>query len=98
MVAFLKRVFGAVGKIHDSAPSEIRIGDSRILVSSTDFRKSMPACFYVYVADADAVYARALAAGARSLEEPQEMPYGDRRCMVRDPWRKFCILEYLNGF
>lgn len=28
----------------------------------------------------------ALNAGARSLEEPSDMPYGDRRCMVEDKW------------
>jgi uncharacterized glyoxalase superfamily protein PhnB len=26
-----------------------------------------------------------LKAGAESLEEPQDMPYGDRRGMVKDP-------------
>ena len=36
--------------------------------------------------DADATYARALAAGARSLEPPTDMPYGDRRAMVEDAW------------
>jgi uncharacterized glyoxalase superfamily protein PhnB len=40
----------------------------------------------VYVGDADAVYRRALAAGATSLEEPLDTPYGDRRAMVRDPF------------
>lgn len=46
----------------------------------------MTAFLYVYVADADAVYRRALDAGARCLEQPSEMPYGDRRCMVEDQW------------
>ena len=41
-----------------------------------------PAFLYVYVDDADAVYTRALAAGAVSLEPPA----GDRRAMVRDEW------------
>jgi uncharacterized glyoxalase superfamily protein PhnB len=39
-----------------------------------------------YVADTDATYQRALNAGARSLEEPFDTPYGDRRCMVEDKW------------
>jgi PhnB protein len=39
-----------------------------------------------YVNDADATYQRALNAGARSLEEPFDTPYGDRRCMVEDKW------------
>jgi PhnB protein len=38
----------------------------------------------VYVDDADTTYQRALAAGAVSVEKPWDMPYGDRRAMVRD--------------
>ncbi|HMD28278.1 MAG TPA: VOC family protein [Steroidobacteraceae bacterium] len=34
---------------------------------------------YVYVDDVDATYLRALQAGAASIEEPQDVPYGDRR-------------------
>lgn len=41
---------------------------------------------YVYVADADESYRRAVAAGAETLEAPLETPYGDRRAMVRDPY------------
>jgi uncharacterized glyoxalase superfamily protein PhnB len=33
----------------------------------------------------DATYNRALNAGALSLEEPRDVPYGDRRAMVEDP-------------
>lgn len=45
----------------------------------------MPAFLYLYVDDIDTTYQRALAAGAVSLEEPTETPYGDRRGMVEDP-------------
>jgi len=45
----------------------------------------MPAFLYLYVDDADASYRHALAAGAVSIEEPGDMPYGDRRGMVEDP-------------
>ena len=37
-----------------------------------------PQSFYLYVDDVDAVYARALAAGAKSLSEPQDQFWGDR--------------------
>ena len=40
---------------------------------------------YLYVEDADATYHRAMAAGATSLEAPNDTPYGDRRAMIRDP-------------
>ena len=49
-------------------------------------RDVMPAFLYVYVENADLTYQRALAAGAQSLEEPRDLPYGDRRGMVKDRW------------
>jgi PhnB protein len=86
LVAFIQQVFGAVGRFHPERPSELRIGDSVLMVGSTVARKAMPAFLYVYVEDTDAVFQRALDRGAQSLEEPQDVPYGDRRAMVRDPW------------
>jgi uncharacterized glyoxalase superfamily protein PhnB len=67
-------------------PSEMKIGDSTIMVSGAGVRDTVTAFLYVYVDDADATYQRALEAGAQSLEEPMDLPYGDRRGMVRDPW------------
>ena len=55
------------------------------MVSAVGPRAAMPAFLYLYVDDADATYQRALKAGAVSLEEPTDMPYGDRRGMVQDP-------------
>jgi len=85
-IAFLRAVFDATGDAHVGGPAEIRIGDSVVLVTAAGDREVFPAFLYVYVGDADAVYARALAAGATSLEEPFDTPYGDRRAMVRDPF------------
>jgi len=56
------------------------------MISDAGIRSPMTAFLYVYVNDTDATYQRALDAGARSLEEPSDMPYGDRRCMVEDKW------------
>jgi uncharacterized glyoxalase superfamily protein PhnB len=86
MVEFLKRTFGATGDCHEDRPSIIRIGDSLVMVSSAEVRGAVPAFLYVYVEDADATYRRAITAGAKSLEKPSPMPYGDRRAMVQDPW------------
>jgi PhnB protein len=85
LVEFLKRAFGATGDFRTGVPSVIRIGDSLVMVSGVGPRDPMPAFLYLYVDDIDATYRRALDAGAVSLEEPQDMPYGDRRGMVRDP-------------
>jgi len=82
-VAFLRAVFDATGDVHADRPAEIRIGDSLVMLSTAGERELFPAFLYVYVDDADSAYRRALAAGATSLEEPRDTPYGDRRAMVR---------------
>jgi predicted enzyme related to lactoylglutathione lyase len=86
LVEFMRRGLGATGEVHPERPAVLRIGDSVVMISAAGPRKAMPAFLYVYVDDADAVYRRALDAGARSLEAPAEMPYGDRRAMVEDAW------------
>lgn len=86
LVEFIRDVFGAHGEYLATRPSELRIDDSLIMVSGTLEREATPAFLYVYVEDADAAYRRAVELGAASLEEPQDMPYGDRRAMIRDPW------------
>lgn len=85
LVKFLRHAFGAIGDLRTDMPSVMRIGDSLVMVSSVGPRNAMPAFLYLYVDDADATYRRALEAGAVSLEEPGDMPYGDRRGMVEDP-------------
>jgi PhnB protein len=86
LVEFLRQVFGATGDYRPDLPSVITIGDSVVMISDTRIRRPMPAFLYVYVNDTDTTYRRALDAGARSLEEPSDVPYGDRRCMVEDKW------------
>ena len=86
LVEFVKEVFGATGDYRDARPSELRIGDSIVMIADAAARRPTPAFLYVYVADADATYQRALDAGATSIEPPSDMPYGDRRAMVEDQW------------
>jgi len=85
-VDFLRAVFRATATTEPGRPAEVCIGDSLILVSSATERDVFPAFLYVYVADADDAYQRAVAAGATTLEAPFDTPYGDRRAMVRDPF------------
>jgi uncharacterized glyoxalase superfamily protein PhnB len=56
------------------------------MVSGVGPREPMPSFLYLYVADTDATYKRALKAGAVSLEKPTDVPYGDRRAMIKDPF------------
>jgi len=86
LFAFIKRVFRATGTYRHDRPSELRIGDSIIMVNDDSARGVVTAFLYVYIDDTDAAYRRAIAAGARSIETPTDQPYGDRRAMVEDPW------------
>ena len=85
LVLFLKDAFGATGEFRSEAPAQMHIGDSIVMVSGAQAREPAAAFLHLYVDDADAVYRQALAAGAVSLEEPSDVPYGDRRAMVKDP-------------
>lgn len=85
LVDFLKQAFGATGDFRTAIPSVTKIGDSLVMVSSVGIRDAMPAFLYLYLDDIDTTYQSALEAGAISLEEPKDVPYGDRRAMVEDP-------------
>jgi len=86
LVAFLTQVFNATGEYQTDRPSIVTIGDSMIMISDDGVRDPVGAFLYVYVANADETYQRAIAAGARSLEEPFDTPYGDRRAIAEDKW------------
>jgi PhnB protein len=84
---FLARAFGAIEEErHEQAPglipyARVRIGDAPIEFGTTD---PMPGAYFMYVADPDAVYEQALAAGATSLSAPADRPTG-RIAFVEDP-------------
>jgi uncharacterized glyoxalase superfamily protein PhnB len=44
-----------------------------------------PITLYVYCDDVDALFTRAVAAGAKAIKPPQDMWYGDRVCQLEDP-------------
>lgn len=93
LIDFLKQAFGAeeVAR-HDSAAgvvahAKLRIGDSIIEMGEAHGPwQPMPTAIYMFVPDADAVYRRAVEAGATSLWEPTDQPYGDRNAGVQDPF------------
>jgi uncharacterized glyoxalase superfamily protein PhnB len=87
LVEFLKAAFGAVERprVGKGSPAEMAIGDSMVIVSNAGPRPAFPAFLYLYVPDTDAAYRDALKAGAKSLEAPANMHYGDRRAMIEDP-------------
>lgn len=96
-VDFMRATFGAVGEVNGDRPAEVRIGDSLVMVSAAGERDLFPAFLYVYVDDADLVYRRAADAGATTIEEPLDTPYGDRRAMVRDPFGNIYQIASRHG-
>lgn len=85
-VRFLQSVFDAQGRYNQDRPSEMRVGDSLIMVGGLVDRNATNTFLYVYVPATDSVFQKALEGGATCIEAPAEMPYGDRRAMIADPW------------
>jgi PhnB protein len=90
-IAFLVRVFGAteLRKFPDDAGklmhAEVRIDDTVVMIA--DATPQWPATnsnVHIYVADVDAVYQRALAAGADSIQAPVKKEDEDKRGGVKD--------------
>jgi PhnB protein len=65
---------------------EVRIGDSIVELAEvpTDFSGPRGTALHLYVEDVDAVYQRAIEAGAVSLYEPVTQGYGDREAGITD--------------
>jgi len=92
LIDFVKTAFGAT-ELHRMAQpdgtvrhAEVRIGDSVIMMGEASGQfKAMPASIHLYVPDSDAVYKRALEAGATSVMEVADQFYGDRSGGVKDP-------------
>ena len=91
VLAFMTRAFGATGVEKYASPDGViyhahaKIGDSVIEMGEAHgIYQPMQSMFYVYVPECDAVYKRALAAGAKSIQEPAEQTYGDRSAGVTD--------------
>jgi PhnB protein len=91
VIDFLTSAFGAAELGRASSPdgvmlhTTLKIGNSSLeLADACGIYQPMPGMFYLYVANLDAVYSRALESGAESLSAPADQPYGDRTSSVRD--------------
>ena len=86
LIDFLRDVFGGVerGEREISADgtighAEVQIGDSVVMLSeATPAYPSRPSVYFAYVPDVDSVFRNAVAAGAVSILDPMEQPWGDR--------------------
>jgi uncharacterized glyoxalase superfamily protein PhnB len=91
VIAFLTAAFGAVESGRAATPdgvilhTTLKIGNSPMeLCDAQGIYQPMPGMFYLYVADCDAVYGRAVESGAESMSQPADQPYGDRTASVKD--------------
>ncbi len=102
LVDFLTAAFGAEEKERvpnqdgKTRHAEVLIGDSYVMMGrAQDEFPPLPCMLYIYVPDTDATYAQALTAGAKSMQEPQDMFYGDRNAIVADPTgNTWCIATH----
>jgi PhnB protein len=91
---FLKKAFGAEETVRMPGPggrighAEVRIGTSMLMLADASLPEHPVRQFngMLYVNDADAVFKTAVAAGARSERQPENMFYGDRMGGVVDRW------------
>jgi PhnB protein len=91
VIDFMKRAFGAQLLFQMANPdgsighSELRVGDSMIMLSSgREQWKPMPTMVHLYVEDCDAVFAKAVEAGAEVVMPLADQFYGDRSGGVKD--------------
>jgi PhnB protein len=93
LIEFLTTAFGAVERLRLPRPdgsvmhAEVSIGDSVVMMGEPmPGMEPMPGAIFLRVADADAAYRAALAAGATSVSEPKDQPHaGERYGGVKDP-------------
>jgi len=107
LIEFAKQAFGAeemfravgsAGGLH----GEVRIGDSMLMmgggIPGREFRATPNThALHIYVEDADAVYKKALAAGATLIDEPRDQEYGERSASVKDPAGNYWYIATHKG-
>lgn len=79
--------------------AEITVGRSVIMVGDVEdpFHAPLPSGgttvgLHVYVDDVNACFAQAVDAGAKVIQAVQDMFYGDRVCMLEDPYGHIWVL------
>lgn len=73
---------------HGGVNVEMQVEDAVLVLEAAALGQDHPGkprcAIYVYVADTDQVFARALRRGASALMEPQDRPWGERVAGVQD--------------
>ena len=91
LIAFLQQTFDAQVAMRVPTPedkvmhAEVHVGDSMLEMGDAGEQwQPIAAPLHVYIENVDETYRRAIAAGATSIYEPMNQPYGDREAGVRD--------------
>jgi len=100
-IDFYCSVLGATERVRMPGPdgrvghAELQLGDSIIMLADENAQMDVrgpraiggtPVSLHVYVADSDAVFERAVQAGARALRAVEDRFYGDRSGQFEDPF------------
>lgn len=101
-IEFYKKAFGAEELMRLPGPdgrtimhAELRMGDSRLMLTDEcpEMGSRSPlglgataSSILIYSHDVDALFKRAVGAGAASIMAPQDMFWGDRWCLLKDPF------------
>ena len=114
-IEFYKKAFGAKENGRITMPdgsighAEIQIGDSKIMIAeeseqwgnkSPDTLGGSPVCLCIYVEDVDAVFAQALACGAKVSGDMivKDQFFGDRTGSLTDPFgHKWSIMTHIEN-
>ena len=94
VIDFIKNAFGAEELLKVKGPegtivhAKMGFGDDAVieLSEARGAAQPMPGLLHMYVPDADAVTARALAAGATTVIPIGDQPYGERNATLKDPF------------
>ncbi len=106
-IEFLKAAFGGTERFRVEQPegsgfimhAEVAIGDSIIeLADANEKVPPAPQAIHLYMDDADAVYQRAMKAGAKSIYVPGDQAWGDRQGAVRDPFGNIWYIAMIKGW
>jgi PhnB protein len=104
LLKFVEELFGALElERHEFSATalhvEVMIADSVIAMEVSDppHATATPGSVYVYVADVDEVYAKALESGAISVAKPSDKPYDERSAGVKDSFGNTWWLSTYTG-
>src|SRR5215469_18618207 len=93
LIEFISKAFGGEETYRKERPdgaithAEMRVGDSMVMLGeATPQFGPMPTSIYLYVANSDSVYQRALNVGGISVFPLTTLPNGERYGGVKDPF------------